>query len=565
MVAFNPDSLCKEAEAYYFGFLPEGDSDIVPRHIIDHIMGCRHCRSKIEQLSSILARTCLSSAISQTNAAIGTMLKLHFAYLGQPVACKTVRPFLPTIIDPTLEVKIPTPITVHLDHCESCSEDLEKIRNLNLSREQLCRLSQMYADKPRDKYTGCSKAQAAIPSVVNLSLHETNADIAKHLCLCSYCRELVFEVRKFTIRRLPENTEGNEDSLCSQVSPSDIFDYALPYGLGPSNDQYVKFRESFTAHVRKCPTCLGKIQDLHKTLLGIIDRPESGVVTVCHTIESTEAKTPATKHSEDLYSGFPIRVEVSGLKSTAVKKQPTLTSTGTLTGIRMFPVRRLAPLAKFVGVAAAVTIVASLFLFTTPSAKAVTLEQIYEAVQKVKNVYIASFAPSKAEPTQERWVSRKLGIYVTKTDNELILWDVTNATKRHKNTVTGMAETFQLEGSTIAAAEGKISGSLGLMPFEDISALPKDAQWHRLADASVLGDTLVLEVYDLLWVEKRYSGLSAVFNRWRVYADPQTKLPRRTEFYQMSPGEQEYVLKLFKVIDYPGDYEMQATVEKLSF
>lgn len=564
MVAFNKESPCKEAEAYYFNFLTEGDPDVVPPHIIDHVRGCRQCRSKIEQLGGILAHTCSSSAISQSDVAIGTMLKLHFAYLGKPVSCKMVMPFLPTLIDPTLEMRIPTPITAHLDHCEECSEDLEKIRKLNLRRNQLCRLSQMYADSPKDKYIACPKAHTAINDVVQLSFNKTNADILKHLCLCSYCRELVFGARKVTVRLLPENAEGKEDLFCSQVSSSDIFDYAVPYGLDPSSDRYMKFRESLITHLRKCPKCMGKIQDLHKLVFGIIDKPESGVVTICHTVESQEAEMLTAKHPEDLYSGFPIRVEVSGLQSVAVKKQPASTSTGPLTGTRAFSIRRLVPLAKFSAVAAVLAVVVSLFLFTMPSAKAVTLDQIYEAVLKVKNVHISIFAPDKAEPSQERWVSRKLGTYITKTDNELMLWDITNATGRHRNVVTGTAETTQLEESAIAVIGVKMRGSLGLMPFEDISTLPKDAQWHRLADTSVSGDTSILEVYDLIWVEKSYSGPAAK-NKWRVYVNPETKLPQRTELYQMLPGEQEYVLKLLKVIDYPTDDDVQAIIKQLSF
>jgi len=564
MVTFNTEALCKEAEAHYFDFLAEGDSDVVPRHIIDHIRGCRHCRSKIEQLDTIFAHTCSSSAASKTNAAIVTMLKFHFAYLGRMVTCKTVKPFLPTLIDSTLEIRIPTPITVHLDHCHSCSEDLERIRELNLSRGQLCRLSRMYADRSKDKYIACPKAHAVINSVVNLSLHETNADTLKHLCLCSFCRELVVEARKFAIKLLPESTKSGEGSFCGQVSPGDIFDYAVPYGLDPSNDQYVKFRESLTAHMRKCPTCLGRIQELHQTLFGIIDRPESGVVTICHTIESTEAKTPAAKHPEDLYSGFPIQVEVIGTQSVAVKKQPMSPTIAASTISRRFSIKRLAPLAKFGGIAAAVAIIAILFLFTTPSAKAVTLEQIYKAVLEVKNVYIASFTPGKTEPTQEKWVSRSLNIYITSAGGELALWDPHRGIRKTRASETDETKQTTISNEDTARIKTMIGGSLGLLPFEDISVLPKDAQWHRLADANMPRNISRVEVYDLLWAEKAYSGLST-FNRWRVFIDPETNLPRKTEIYQMLPGEQDYVLKSFNVIEYQEDNEMLAMLGKLPF
>lgn len=422
-------------------------------------------------------------------------------------------------------------------------------------------MSQTYAERPRDKYIACSKAQAAINSVVRLSLREADADVLKHLCLCSSCRELVSEARKFAIRLLPENAESNQNLLCSHVSPNDVFDYVVPYGLDPSSDQYVKFRESLASHMRKCPTCLKKIQDLHETLFDIIERPESGVVTVCHTIESAAAKMPADRHSENLYSGFPIRVEVSGSQGVDAEKQPILPDTVTATTERRFSIRRLAPLAKLGGIAAAVTIT-MFFLWSVPSAKAVTLEQVYEAVLKVKNVYIASFAPDKTGPTQEKWVSRKLGVYVTRNSGELTLWNTYDGIRKIRASKIGKMEQTLLSYEDTAKIKTMISGSLGLMPFEDISAIPKDAQWHRLADASDAPNNV--EVYDLLWVEKRYSGPSAS-NKWRMYIDPETKLPRRTEFYQMLPGEQEYVLKSSKVIDYPADDETKEMLENLSF
>jgi hypothetical protein len=105
-----------------------------------------------------------------------------------------------------------------------------------------------------------------------------------------------------------------------------------------------------------------------------------------------------------------------------------------------------------------------------------------------------------------------------------------------------------------------ISSSFGLIPFEDITVLPKNSQWHRLTDVSMPGNTSTMEVYDLLWVDG-----PSVSNRWRVYVDPETKLPRRTEFYQMMSDEQEYVLKSFMLIDYPTDDEMQTIIKELSF
>jgi len=66
---------------------------------------------------------------------------------------------------------------------------------------------------------------------------------------------------------------------CESVSPSEIFAYTIPFGLDPANDQYAKFRPSFTSHLIKCQTCLGKMQELHNTIYAILERPDLGIVT----------------------------------------------------------------------------------------------------------------------------------------------------------------------------------------------------------------------------------------------------------------------------------------------
>jgi hypothetical protein len=398
--------------------------------------------------------------------------------------------------------------------------------------------------------------------VVNLSLHETNADVLKHLCLCSYCRELVFEARKFTIRLLPESAKGGENFLCSQVSPCDIFDYAVPYGLDPSSDQYVKFRESLAAHVRKCPTCLVKIQELHQTLFGIIDRPESGVVTVCHTVESPIAKTPADRHSDDLYSGFPICVEVSGLKIAVEGKQPISPDVVTATTESRFSIKRLAPLATFGGVAAAVAIVAAFFLLSIPSAKAVTLEQIYEAILKVKNVYIASFTPGKTEPTQEIWVSRELGLYMTKTDSGSALWDGSKGIRKSRRLDTSAIETEHLKTDDASSINEKIAGSLGLIPFDNIPNIPSNAKWTEVIARPLEANEKDNEVYELVWSEKAYDS-SIVIKKWRVFVQAQTKLPSKVEWYQKTASDEDFTLLWVTLVGYPSTAEIQNTVERI--
>lgn len=452
MVAFNAYSLCREAEAYYLAFIVGNGQDTAPQQITDHIRQCRYCRSQIERLGHILDCAPSNDTVFQTKDT-GTMLKLHFAYLGRQVTCNIVKPFLPTLLDHALEIKIPTPITVHLDHCQNCSNDLETIRELNLSRVQLCKLSQALADKTKDKYINSPNVQAAASK--------------------------------------------------------------------------------------------------------IIDRPESGIVTVCHAIDSQDAKIPSAGHHGDLYAGFPINVEVSDINT---KKQAAL-PTAVITETNGFSVRRLTPIVKFGGLAAAVAIAALIFLFTKP---AVSLKQIHKSVMKAENVYIASFTPDSTEPRDEKWVSRTHGIYMLISDNKKEMYDIKNNLYRTRIIATGQTTESPLSPDNAAGTKMFLNGTFGLMPFENISELPRGSQWHRLTDRNEQDNTSILEVYDLLWTQKTGDG-SAVGNKWRVFVNAESRLPTRTEFYQILPDKQEYTLKSFNVVSYPSNDEIEAIVKALFF
>ena len=138
--------LCEKAKLYYYDYLCDDSCSPIPQSISKHIEDCQHCQKQINLLKVALSqKACVESESGQDSSAVTTMLQLHFAYIGERVTCETVRPFLPCLLDPALEIRIPTPITAHLDNCRQCAEDLNEIRKLNLNSTQLYRLSQFFA------------------------------------------------------------------------------------------------------------------------------------------------------------------------------------------------------------------------------------------------------------------------------------------------------------------------------------------------------------------------------------------------------------------------------------
>lgn len=563
MVALNFNSLCKEAELYYYDFLCKEGHEIVPEFVIDHIKHCQHCQEQLSRLTHVLsiAEGRIESEKGQVSSDITKILTFHLTYIDKPITCESVKPLLPGLSDPALVTGIPTPITVHIDNCQKCSEDLEAIRRLNLSRKQLRRLSRLFADKPAESSVGCTEAQNAIPSIVSMVFSETDSEVLRHLCICSDCRGLLYQRREMVLRGLPKTNLVGKKFPCKKVSARDFFDYAVPYGLDPANDQYAKFRESFTSHLRTCPTCLAKMQELHETIYGICERAESDVVTVYQIDES--AKAQATSGTEELYAGFPIRVDVKQREKEVKAEQlvPAIDFTAALR--QKASVANLRPLLKTGAVAAAIILMAVVLFQNIPTAKAVTLERIYQAIEKIKNVHITSFTTSNKEPTQELWISKTLNIYVTKTAKQCVLWDIANRTRKTKQQNVGVIDTVGLTDDIVAGIEKKMNGSLGLMPFYDISDVPQDAEWSRVDDKSI-NVTKGIEVYDLKWVEKKYGG-SAISKKWRVFANYETNLPQRIECYEKLAADSGYTLSSAMTVEYLSDNEIREIIKEASF
>jgi hypothetical protein len=562
MNASNHSSKCKESEQHYYDFICNERSELIPEPIIDHIEHCQKCMEQIAQLKEVLrqAEDDISSRKAQIRTAIAYMLQLHFTYIDKPVGCNIIKPFLPFLLDPKLEIKIPTPITVHLDNCQQCCEDLKVIGQLNLNSKQLSRLTQFFADKPVKDTVSCSTAQLSVPSVAVMNWSGIAAETLKHLCVCRVCCELLYEERQQIYDSLPEYNQSPEFP-CESVRATDIFDYCFPYGIDPTANGYAKFRSVLTSHLQSCRVCLAKMQQLHKTIRSIIERPESQVVTIYHIDESAKAET--VSEPDDLYAGFPIRVERTDSEAVGDERSESIidfttaskqkASTGNL--IRLF---------KPGVVAAAVILIAVALFISIPTTKAVTVEQIYKAIEKIRNVYIAKFDPSREEPKQELWVSMELNIYMAKAGNEMVLWDIGNGLKKTKLPNTGTIETVSLTEEKLVDIEKKMGGYLGLVPFENMSDIPAGYRWDCVTDEYTQAAAEQVEVYDLIWDEKAHDG-SIVIYKWRFFLDPKTYLPHRTEFYQKLTANREYVLQSVNTAQYLDKSEIQAVLKEAGF
>jgi len=213
---------------------------------------------------------------------------------------------------------------------------------------------------------------------------------------------------------------------------------------------------------------------------------------------------------------------------------------------------------------AAVILIAFALFFRAPAAKAVTLRQIYEALEKVRNVCTSSFTTDKEEPSQQIWTSQALKMILFKTRKEgqieFALWDIPGKVLKIKYLPSGSVQTVSASTEDLAKVEKRMSSAFGLVPFSNLSNIPEGAVWSRVQEPNALAIVPGTEVYDLIWPQKSITSEMVIFRKWRVFIDTHTNLPKRTEFYSKLETQGDYQFETYNVVTYPSESEIQALI-----
>ncbi len=429
---FSNNPICEKTKLYYYDYLTRQGVELIPAEIAEHLEQCEFCKSQIVLLSKQLKQVDAGKN-AENNSAVLTNLKLHFAYTDKLVDCKIVRPFLPGLVDETLTVRIPTPITVHLDNCEKCQTEFERIKSLGLGQKKLFKLAQEFAEKP--------------------------------------------------------------------------------------------------------------------------ELDESGVVTR-YKIKGETGVDSLLADTNSPYDQWPIKVEIS------MKSQEAF-------GPALRKEKRRLDLRPFVKpiLAAAAMILVVFFVMHSNIAKAVDLEQIYNAIKQVRNICLTSFALESDEPIQKIWVSRDLNVKVCETNSSLVLWNLDKRIQKSYSLISSSIEIKPLDEDAVLKVSETMSKSLGLLPFEsmpDVLNKDVDAKWQQVSQKDSDIKIANTEIYDLVWLENSVKG-NIIYNRWRCFVEPDTKLPRRVEHWQKQSKNDEYKpITIINVI-YPTDNEIGLVIQNAGF
>jgi hypothetical protein len=302
------------------------------------------------------------------------------------------------------------------------------------------------------------------------------------------------------------------------------------------------------------------MQQIHTNIYNIAERKDSGIIT-CFTFQGQNDEVVENEFPEKC-ADYPINVQVFNQKELTETVYAKELHAPSLKQKQKSKILQLRQFIKPTIAAAAMILIACTLFFSTPSAKAVTLAQIYQAIEKVTNVYISSFQADRQEPFQETWISTLMRVRLVKTKNQTILWNLQNWTKKEIDKSIDLFSETSIQPDMRKKHEDSLSGSFGLIPFSDISAATKEAKWKRVDDNDITSTTPGTEAYDLTW-SKQTNNYNTEYHKWRVFVDIQTNLPIKTAFYQKINVNSEYELKITHIVSYPTDDEIEAAIENV--
>lgn len=534
--------LCQEAQIYYYDLVcPEEGA--VPASVRRHAAACPVCREQIRRLREVLCQSQESPrrAGSGRDETIEALTE-QFRLLETHVTCADAKPYLPELAAAAPAIRIPTPVTVHVDQCPACAEDLRTVRKLNLTAEQLKRLGRVLKSY---------RAGGVLP------LNPGRIRLER-------CGDDAHDGRIALPAETPVPPETGAAPVpfadgpvaCGEVSAAEIFDYVV----GP--DAVRDELPAVTAHLGICPVCRAGALSLQRTIEGIAARENAPVRTVYHAGDDLRE---ASEQRSDLYR-YPVSVDVlHGISgSCADRSDAPAAGTACSPASEYSPDSLAAPqsgrfrretLVRAAVIGVAVVSFITLLRTTAPTASGTFDNEVLKALAQVKNVHILTTAHT-GRLAHEFYIARGSNRFVRKTTQECVLYDLGNDRKETIELRTGIRAVGRLNKderrwvrqimvSCLARELERISPDTRLEP----SAAPPEAGGKDLDVHEVRGS--------------QRGANAAAHDRWWIYIDRITGLPHKTEFYRRPPRASRWDLQMTTVFAYPTEQEMRDTIQAL--
>jgi len=442
------------------------------------------------------------------------------------LSCKSARLYYYDLIDAEKAESVPKEVHEHVASCADCQSDMNRLRDLLASAGKKHNSEQSRRDKAvvellslhfawAGRPVGCTEAKPFLPSLADPLLQiSRQTPITAHVDNCKACSEELSALRESGLshkqlcrisRIIAEDSEADADSP--------------------------------------------ELRAVMPMVTGMMERPDSGITTLFTLGEPNGEAAQAGKDAS--YASRPIEVEVIGANESSKREQKA-------------SVLKLKQYLKPALAAAAVILIGFAMFFRAPAVKAVSGPgQIYIAIKGADNIYVSEFTPDDPKPVQEQWVSHSRSIYMTRTGQEMVLWDVTRGIRKRKETANSITEVETVTENRSAEIRQIINGTLGIMPGNDVSELPPGHKWIEVDDIDLEPEFQDCKVYDLTWSEINNGGDSVSW-KWRLFIETDSCRPKKVESSLMSPTDEKYIPLKDTVINYLDEDEIKTAIEQAS-
>ena len=176
---------CEQASRFYYDYVQDTAASSIELDIRSHIEKCKFCQKETQRLRLILAEAAVQAVntdnMSRKNIKTATVLASHFNLVNREITCEIAKRFIPSLADASLDIRIPTPITAHIENCELCKQDLDTIRKLNLTRDQLTRMERVFVNVLKENHKQCELNKEMINSSAILDFNDNVLPVLKHI------------------------------------------------------------------------------------------------------------------------------------------------------------------------------------------------------------------------------------------------------------------------------------------------------------------------------------------------------------------------------------------------
>lgn len=147
---------CQNAEPFFYEYF-HGSTETLPEDVLDHIENCSLCLDSIASMKDIFEQSDDALPTNSRHAILAGKLGRHFSFMDKPVTCSCAKAFMAEMADPIMRITVPTPITVHIQHCEKCAKDVDTIKSFHYHGEALAVIGDFLSQKPSDEISDVSK------------------------------------------------------------------------------------------------------------------------------------------------------------------------------------------------------------------------------------------------------------------------------------------------------------------------------------------------------------------------------------------------------------------------